>query len=372
MTINKNLEKLFSLSYKIQKIQPWNIIDDTKIFAVCFPIDNETSYITLSGKTDEFCEVNIFHGNDGLNNLYDLYNEIPEIDFYRNINGFSIYYEEIEELYDKDILLLDEYGYFDNEEIFKIKFEKYMPGYLPEIPNEDKYIKKITTILEQFIELYDEFKTTVNILNINNGKILTRKFIDNEWITIKENINDEHLFEVLDVNPFDVRRLMRDLKKIDNTWEMDMFYSPNIIKDEDKENLYYPLVFILADLDKTKIIQYTLIDHRNANILSEYFDFLFDAYNNNGNYPSKIKIKCNNLYYGFEDIFKAMKIKIEFVDFLEIIDDFKEDMYFDKSNYDIEILEDKLLSLLESGEITEEDIDDDFINELLKNLELDE
>jgi len=372
MTINKNLEKLFSLSYEIQKIQPWNIIDDTKIFAVCFPIDNETSYITISGKNDEFCEVNIFHGNDGLNNLYDLYNEVPEIDFYRNLNGFSIYFEQAKELYDNDIFLLDEYGYFDNKEVLKIKFEKYIPGYLPEIPKEDKYIEKIITILMQFIELYNEFKATNNILNINNEKILTRKFINNEWITVKENINDAHLFDVLDVNPFDVRRLMRNLEKIDNTWEMDIFYSPNTIRDENDKSLYYPLVFILADLDETRIIQYTLIDHRNSNILNNYFDFLFDAYNNNGNYPTKINIKSNKLYYGFEDIFKAMKIKIEFVDFLEIIDDFKENMYLDKSNYDIEVLEEKLLALLESGEIKENDIDDDFINELLNNLDLNE
>ncbi|MDM8533713.1 hypothetical protein QUF55_03315, partial [Clostridiaceae bacterium HSG29] len=284
----------------------------------------------------------------------------------------SVYYEETEELYDKDIFLLEEYGYLNNEEILKIKFEKYIPGYLPEIPKDNDYIEKIITILEQFIELYSEFKATANIININNEKILKRKFIDNKWITVKEKIDDEHLFTILDVNPFDVRRLMRDLNRIDNTWEMDMFYSPNVIKDETDESLYYPLIFILADLNETQIIQYTLIDHRNENILSKYFDFLFDAYNSNGNYPTKIKMKCSKLHYGFEDIFKAMKVKIEFVDFLEIIDDFKENMYLDKSNYDIEILEEKLLSLLESGEITEDDIDDDFINELLKTLETDE
>jgi len=252
----------------------------------------------------------------------------------------------------------------------KIKFEKYLPGYLPEIPTNDVYIKKIIVILEQFIEIYYEFQDKSNLLSINDGKIQTRKFVNNEWITKKENIDENSLFDILEINPFEIRRLIKDFTKVSNTWEIDMFYSPNIVNDN--TDLYYPIVFIIADLDETRIIQYTLIDHRNENILDKYFDFIYSTFNIDGVYPTKIIMKCNKLFNGLESIFKSMKIRTEFTDYLEVINDFKEDMYVDESNYDIKILEEKLLSLLESGEITEEDIDDDFINELLKNLDLNE
>jgi len=68
MSNNKILEKLFDISYKIQKIEPWNLIDDSKAFAVRLPDTDEISYVSISGINNEFCEINIFHGMKKLKN----------------------------------------------------------------------------------------------------------------------------------------------------------------------------------------------------------------------------------------------------------------------------------------------------------------
>ena len=119
----------------------------------------------------------------------------------------------------------------------------------------------------------------------------------------------------------DLKRISNNCKKTADAWEVDSFYFPTLVNDED--DVFFPAILMVVDLQSRMIIG----QHMTHPYNTEEFQLAFiEVMVNTGIIPEKVIVKYNPELFVLYDIFDELNIEVEVVDSLQLIPQIKKDM----------------------------------------------
>jgi len=121
-----------------------------------------------------------------------------------------------------------------------------------------------------------------------------------------------------------LKRLQLLGRKKGSAWEIDTFYSPGPIKDNDRP--YYPKICLVIEQTRGLILCFDMVkDIKNDGF--KFIDLITNLIERSGHFPSRIFVQRDETYYLLKDICSQLGINIEMVNRLHILQDARYEMY---------------------------------------------
>ena len=321
---------LYEESLKFKALACWDWMEDSYIFGVQNPADGEIGYCCVLGSLGEVLALTVYTGTEGL----EIHQKMQRGEFYYS----DVYYiqkclmasfDNKKDLDKKDLNIIEELGLkFRGKHAWPM-FRNYHPGYVPWYLTKEE-VNFLTLALEQAIIVAERFKEDPDLLTpAKKGTYLVRvpekkenKFIwKDKWLKPGPLKKEEKALPPVDKER--LKKIKKEVKKGQNIWEIDYFYSPDPVYDKRGERPYYPVTFLCIDgrshlplstniLKNTEIAQFC----ENFLYLIESLEFM----------PGIIVTTREDVKELFEPVAKVLGIRVEIVEYIEALEQLQEMM----------------------------------------------
>ncbi|MCL4385260.1 MAG: hypothetical protein M1326_02965 [Cyanobacteria bacterium] len=315
----ENWRKLYDIAIKFKNLKCWEWIDDSQIFGVQNPENNEIGYCCVLGYYREVFGLAVYPGTEGLEAYLKIASqEVPfnDIEILRYQNCLMVTFENRSFLEDEDLKIINALELkFRGSNAWPL-FRNYKPGYYPWYIDESE-VKFLHIVLEQSIDVCMSLKNNINKLvspkpyyylvkvpqKTGNSLIWHEQWLKPVPLETKEVIS----FSVDDMR---IRKILK--KKINKSgiWEIDYFYSPHPVREKDERPLY-PYIFLWIDKDSFFILHHYMT--QNYNYYSEFLDQFYDVIEEYKLIPQKILVKREELYKIINPIAELLGIEVKLV-----------------------------------------------------------
>lgn len=319
--------KLYEAANKYKEVACWEWMYDTNIFGVQNNVNKQIGYCCIMGNRGEVFGLNVYLGDKGLKSYMDtLYQTIPYEDIAFIQNCLTLNFEDREMLDKNDLKIIKSLGLKFRGKKQWPQFRNYKPGFYPWYLERDE-VKFLTIVLEQAIDVTlrckedkslvepeDEDKILVRVPCKHKGKVCWEdEYIDMEFEE-EEELKDEEVDELA------LKRIKDSRHRIVGTWEVDFFHAPAMVQDEGRP--YYPLVFIVADSETGIMLDMVMTSDFKGHV-KEFREVFMKLVAKNKEIPESIIVQRRNAYYTLEPIVRRLGARIELVDELAVVQDFR-------------------------------------------------
>ena len=305
---------LYCAAIDFWKIQPWNWMNDTDLFGVKNPENEEIGYCCVVGALGEFLGLLVYLGAEGLESYMKiLRSESPEEDVLATGKCLVASFGDRKPLQKQDHDMIKRLGLkFRGEKSWPM-FRSYEPGYYPWYLNQTQ-VRFLTLALQQAVEISLRMKLNGNLLmNSKKGQYLIRVpeksetdlHWKDEWLspTPPERATKESLVP-------DEIRLQRIKKKglrPAGIWEVDFFQFPMPIQEGGRP--FFPFCLLIVDQDSGFVFGTHLEskDHHR----SEFLKQMLKVIEANAYLPQEIWVKRDEVFQLFEILVSRLGLKIK-------------------------------------------------------------
>ncbi len=264
----QELKDLYGVAIEFYKTGCWNWMWDTDIFGVQNPETGETGYCCIMGRGGEHFGLAVYLGTEGLNGYLDILSgkinmSSPDALYIQNCLMAS--FEDKKFLSKEDLQVIKALGLkFKGKKAYP-QFRNYESGYYPWYLTGEE-AKYLTVVLKQVIEVALRFKTNPKMLTPpRKNQYLVRTPVKEEnglrwedkWLEPAPEEKTE-----IGAEPVDVKRLEKIRERAperQGIWEMDFFYSPQPIKEEEDEKPYFPFMVLWVEHYSGAVLNFNLI-----------------------------------------------------------------------------------------------------------------
>ncbi len=328
----KDWGKLYQLIIELKKLAPWQWMVEEEMFAVEHPDTGEIGFASVMGATEQFYALSFYMGINAYHQFWGLQFTEPGPFTYQKIleiPQLQVSFEDSVDVSSRDKKLYKQLGLtFRGKNAWPLA-KSFKPGFVPWYLDASE-VKFLQIVVEQALDVCARAENDSSILNFeDNDKdiCLLRKQVQqgNEKVWIDTE------FEVPDPVPADynirvdslVFEKLLEMPISDLIVEMDVFLLPRPI-DDNKEQPYYPYMLAIVDEKTGMIIAHELLSPL-PDLNSMYCNLPLNVCKTLGDLqkPCKVKMKTPLLVSLLEPLFNDLNIKIEHVDDLPFIDDFR-------------------------------------------------
>jgi hypothetical protein len=327
----QDLKSLYTTALDFRDFGCWDWMDETDIFGVQNPANEEIGYCCVIGANREMFGLIVYLGTEGL----DSYNRILSD---RSKNTNSIFYQKclIISFENKNVL---EKADLDTIKSLGLNIRgsyaypmcrEYTPGFYPWFIAPDQ-IQFLTLCLQQAKEVSGRFKENKEILfsdNKNEYLVRALRTVQNgvEWQDmwvppkrVKKNVS--YLSRI----PHDqLDEIKSKYRLVNVSWEFDCSYSFNPMQDKKNTRPYYPRLLMCVDKDSEFILQTKLI--AQVDIVNECQIELIKAIEQIGMIPQTIEVMDKEYYSILLPVTSSLGIDLQLVKNMKVVRKIKRDI----------------------------------------------
>lgn len=262
MNTASNWQQLFDKTEQFRKRQPWHILKDNQFFAVQDPFTGEYGFCSVTGSEGAEVGLSVYIGSNGLDYLTKIIaGDVGEC-MYMEQRSILLNFIDKNELTEEDIALAQKGNSPDPDDGTWPQFRSFKPGFYPWYLDEEE-VRFMSVILGQAVELVESEESLSKLLDLPNGRILTRKMgkkgkWENEEIALESfSLN---WTVPLQVNELELQLLKRLVKNDLVSLEFDASVFPNPIEKGAGMRPYFPTLVLSVERLSGKIIRYQLIN----------------------------------------------------------------------------------------------------------------
>jgi len=304
-------------------------VNDTDLFGVKNPENNEIGYCCIVGALGEFVGVVVYLGTEGLESyLKTQMSESPEEDVFGTAKYLVASFEDRKFLQKPDHELIKKLGLkFRGAKSWPL-FRVYEPGYYPWYLNRPQ-VHFLTHALQQAADVSLRIKVNRDLLN-NSEKVqyLVRvaeksgpelRWKD-EWLSPAplERTKDEA--PVLD--EIRLQRLKKRSLRPAGIWEVDFFQFPAPIQEEGRP--FFPLCLLIVDQDSGFVFG-THLESKDRH-RPEFLNQMLKVIEETAYLPQEIWVKREEVFQLFEVLVSRLGLKMKQVKRLKQVEYAKKSM----------------------------------------------
>ena len=318
---------IFPLATKIQKMTPWNWMDETEIFGVHIPGTQRTYFISVMGSAGIIYAISAYKGTFGLSQFWQLQEsadgEAPETVL--TIPQVMISFEKKNMLSAEIIHMHKEHDVKPLSGLWPV-IEQYIPGFAPCEPDEET-LYDTAIILEQTLDVLKRAEVDADFIlpeendestylirerdNTTKETIWKDKYVKVEFPTVEFNIkySAELFFQVY------------SLPQKPTIIQLDLIMLPSGVKEEGYK-AFFPFILLMVNKKSEMIEGYQMITpipdlHSMYESLAEEVLEMILAL---GYSPQKIEIRKSILEATVLPVLEKARIKTIMVNSLKSLD----------------------------------------------------
>ena len=341
--------KLYQAAVKLKSQKPWQWMSMGQIFAITDPADGVNYYCSVQSE-EQLDYVQILIGEDGLNRIMSLLESIghgaeyDDDDMTDTTSGLASYMLNFDEhslncfFTDKEHLSQYEAEVLHTLDLsFRgakqwISFRHIQPGQLTESVHDREQVRILTTVLEQVYAVCALEKKQRFIRDLFNDTTAAEVF---RWFYSPQSDKWQGTFLSLEAiqemgtplicsNQLDLLKIRR-LRGSTRVYEFIRMYMPMPVEHHGR--LYFPLTFLLVDMDNGMIV-WNHIDTGDDDYQLRLIKKLSDFFLKEGYKPSRILTADYVIHQIAADFCDKSKIFLEFLNYTiagdEILESFQE------------------------------------------------
>lgn len=318
---------LYELMDKVKQFAPWDLLDESDIFAVQDPETDEVGFVSIMGGAGEYFSIAVYRGEDALRKFWNLQeilatettaafeklNEIPQL---------QAFWGERKDLYPEERAIIKKLGLtFRGKDSWPV-FRSFEPGLVPWFINSAE-ARFLISVLEQTITVATAVEEDDEYLypDEEDGYLL-RTYDKNGSGGWQDSVWHESTEPPPQIEFFSDMIAFEKLKSLpirDIALEIDIFMFPHGVRDKD-ERPYYPYNLMFLDTQKGLILsQEMLTPLPNLEAMwQEIPNVLAHLFINMSFVPNEIYVESENLYYSLMHLQGILKSSVNFVERLLI------------------------------------------------------
>ncbi len=389
-------KKLYQKAVEFRNLKPWEWMGDEELFAVRNPETGETAYCCVMGQMGEFLGMAAYRGADGLETFFQIQSgqispDDPDILYLQR--ALLVSYEDRDEIADEDYDVMRGLGLRFRGKNRWPMFRSLRPHYYPWLLEKDE-AQFLTLILEQALDVCKRLKNEPELLMPPSfGEIFIRipeKTVEgleweDGWIDPDDAVGSSITVESDSFIPGksdspipgeepsnaslpDMKELL-ELKK-DGVWEVDFYYYPEAMQEEEDERPYFPATITWAGLQTREMMEVGLY---NPSQWKSSFPETFQKSVLKANHlPEIIHYEDEELLPLLEPIASQLDIKLEEVFQLEVLGEVRENVLESAEENPLSELLDGLMEDESLVKLLEMAMEDENLAALIQNGKIDE
>jgi hypothetical protein len=309
------LKDFFIIAKKIQKMKPWQIIDEIDVIELELPTEDENIYVSVIGREGISRAVIFYQGADGLASYLDVLNQVDDSQQLALKQSFiAIYFGEDQEFCTYDSAYLKRSGVSFKGEKEKPFVRVSEPGRMI-CPIEIMEMTALTDWLEilikalKYLQKNSQVRAWLEEDQLFTGTLTALGDIKYRFRPLAE-IFSQAVDVSVYINEIALAKAKKSLKKSVDVWEVGLFYLPTPIYEEGSEYLAdFPHAFMAVDYSSELILgMHIAEDEVDERAFQHYFmNLLMEL----GKYPEKIHYQNDDVMKVLWPIINALNIAVE-------------------------------------------------------------
>jgi hypothetical protein len=281
----EEMRSLYEAAIRFQALQPWIWLEDSDLFGVQDPVSGEVGYCCIMGMAGEHFALAVYLGSEGLAGYLELATgQVPRdpVAVLATQKCLMASFEDRGQLSKADLQTIRDLGLKFRGRHAWPQFRSYRPGYEPWYLTRGEALF-LTLALEQAIDVAARCKEEPDLLTpARPGLFLVRvpeRRADGwEWHDAWR-APDPRRPSAVEGPPIDEERLQKvreTAARVRDTWEADVFYFPQAVKDKEDERPYYPQAIFCVDQRSGLVLMMELVreDLLAATLVEQFLQLL--------------------------------------------------------------------------------------------------
>lgn len=336
--INKALGKLedsfdwvnlFDKAKELNKLKPWELLDDNQVFVVVDPISGENLYCSVLGGAGYEFGLAVYIGGEGLQSLKNTQENIMEMfEIVVRQRSMLLSFVDRDELEDMDYQFIKSHGLSFRGRKQWIQFRSLVPGMYPWLIDGEE-ARMLLLGIEQTIAICHRVKEGVVLLaamgikDVFAARVPVGQGTQLEWtddiIQVKEARN--HISETpLLVSELDLARAKK-LERRNMSIEFDLFYIEFSIQENEEDRPHFPTMAAALDRKTGMALYQNLFEDTNIEVNAQ--QALLELIEQNGFRPREIWM-TSKMKAILAPLFKPLGIEVMVVENLQNITQLKQ------------------------------------------------
>jgi hypothetical protein len=320
---------LYRAAIDFWQIQPWDWVNDTDLFGVKNPENDEIGYCCIVGALGEFLGVVVYLGTEGLESyLKTQMSESPEEDVFGTAKCLVASFEDRKFLQKPDHEMIKKLGLkFRGAKSWPF-FRVYEPGYYPWYLNRPQ-VFFLTHALQQAADVSLRIKVDRDLVN-NSEKVQylvrvpeqrgSELHWKDEWLSPTP--LEREKYEVPVPDEIRLQRIKKKGLRPAGIWEVDFFQFPAPIQEGDRP--FFPLCLLIVD-QASGFVFGTHLESKDKH-RPEFLNQMLNVIEKNAYLPQEIWVKREEVFQLFEVLVSRLGLKMKQVKKLNQIEHAKKSM----------------------------------------------
>jgi len=324
--------KLYQAAKNFKEEKPWKWLGDNEIFGIEDPESGRIIYCSIMGWGGQVFGITAYYDSEGFEALREIIT--GEMDDYNpdvmlEQEGFSATFEDREELEERDRKVLKQLGFsFRGDNQWPL-LRSLRPGFFPWFLQSDE-CRFLTVILEQALEVAQKAKKEPYFLHPENGSILIRaprkpgKKVNWENYYYSPPASEKQYLSFFHRDELMIKKVRKSMEKTEVPWEVDVFRFAGIIRKNDHERPYFPLVFLVVEGSNGFVLTNKMAAAYEEGF--QFIDSLLELIKTKGNRPSEILVEKEAAYFLLEEFCKQLDVPLKEVKKLRFIPEIRDSL----------------------------------------------
>lgn len=317
MEITKENEQLWRDLYKaaetFKKLKPWSWMYDSDMFGVKDPETGEIGYCCIMGNAEQVYALAVYTGAEGLSSYWDVADGENDDPITAGLSQkcIMVSFEDRAILSDKDRAQIKALGLKYRGKKQWVQFRDYSPGLFPWYIT-DEQARILLNAIRQSMDVALRYDDDETLLEKQADSYLVRvpKKTENgltwsdEYIVEPDLDKDE---EDIEINPFIVNRLKKDLKRHNGAILFALSYMRQRIQEHKDVRPFFPRLALWISYPSYMIVSQEMF---GANMETEFGTYFFNSLEQLGFIPGQIVVPNETTYNILEPYAIEMEIEL--------------------------------------------------------------
>lgn len=324
---DEHLIELYEAAKEFKLAEPWNWLYDTDLVCVENPADKTIGYCSVMGRGGEHFALGVYLGDDGIikfNKIVSGGDDLPMYLFFNMQNCLMCSFMDRDQLDSSDRMQIKQLGFSFRGRNAWPGFRRYEPGYFNDHVDDEECVF-LTQAIRQTIIAVNEIRTGIAPVDFEKGKTIIR-YLDEksgEWRTRVFRIKiPVVMYKPVVIQDDLMIQKMKRSRKINESYEVDIFYWPSPVKSKNGGRSFYPRAFILAGHNNGLVLDYKLFEDISDDA-EVAIELILNAIVENG-LPNEILVRNDAMYAMLSDLCNKLGVRLRKVRKLRGIDNMVE------------------------------------------------
>lgn len=320
---------LYSLAQEFKELAPWEWISENALFVVVDPVTQEKCYCIIMGEVGEHLSIAIYLGDDGLNSLIDIREEVLQDPFelYFNQKCISLSFEDRELVTKDDREVYKALGLkFRGRKQYPL-FRFHEPGFEPWHLDADQ-AAFVGRIFPEIKNIISQAQGDEEYFFLEDGRVrcFTPVPDGDGWRleeTAMEVVAPAREVSVPVLNELEVRRFIKECGKGAATLELDYFYFPGKIMEGPKP--HHPQIVMVVSSDGP-VVCFEFVGQAGG-LYKTVQEQLCTALERIGQVPEAVLVQREDLAHVLEHYAPLFGFEVHLMEQLDALEDAKDGLF---------------------------------------------